>query len=225
MITILCRTIIIYITLVITMRILGKRQLGELEVSELITTILLSEIATMPIANQDIPISYAIIPLITIVMFEVTLSFISSRSPALKNLLSSPPSTLIYDGKINQCELKKNRISPEELISELRIKNITNVSHVKYAILEQNGMLSIIPKIQFQQPTLKQLNLQDKEEGIVHMIISQGTWNEYNLKLLNKSKVEFEKHLKKKNVNINDIFLMTVDDNNTIDLIVKEKTK
>lgn len=207
------------------MRILGKRQLGELEVSELITTILLSEIATMPIANQDIPISYAIIPLITIVMFEVTLSFISSRSPALKNLLSSPPSTLIYDGKINQCELKKNRISPEELISELRIKNITNVSHVKYAILEQNGMLSIIPKIQFQQPTLKQLNLQDKEEGIVHMIISQGTWNEYNLKLLNKSKVEFEKHLKKKNVNINDIFLMTVDDNNTIDLIVKEKTK
>ena len=207
------------------MRILGKRQLGELEVSELITTILLSEIATMPIANQDIPISYAIIPLITIVMFEVTLSFISSRSPALKNLLSSPPSTLIYDGKINQCELKKNRISPEELISELRIKNITNVSHVKYAILEQNGMLSIIPKIQFQQPTLKQLNLQDKEEGIVHMIISQGTWNEYNLKLLNKSKVEFEKHLKKKNVNINDIFLMTVDDNNTIDLIIKEKTK
>lgn len=225
MITILCRTIIIYITLVITMRILGKRQLGELEVSELITTILLSEIATMPIANQDIPISYAIIPLITIVMFEVTISFISSRSPALKNLLSSPPSTLIYDGKINQCELKKNRISPEELISELRINNITNVSHVKYAILEQNGMLSIIPKIQFQQPTLNQLNLQEKEEGIVHMIISQGTWNEYNLKLLNKSKVEFEKHLKKKNVNINDIFLMTIDDNNNIDLIIKEKTK
>lgn len=225
MITILCRTIIIYITLVITMRILGKRQLGELEVSELITTILLSEIATMPIANQDIPISYAIIPLITIVMFEVTISFISSRSPALKNLLSSPPSTLICDGKINQCELKKNRISPEELISELRINNITNVSHVKYAILEQNGMLSIIPKIQFQQPTLNQLNIQEKEEGIVHMIISQGTWNEYNLKLLSKSKVEFEKYLKKKNVNINDIFLMTVDDNNNIDLIVKEKTK
>lgn len=225
MITILCRTIIIYITLVITMRILGKRQLGELEVSELITTILLSEIATMPIANQDIPISYAIIPLITIVMFEVTISFISSRSPALKNLLSSPPSTLIYDGKINQCELKKNRISSEELLSELRINNITNISHVQYAILEQNGMLSIIPKIQFQQPTLKQLNLQEKEEGIVHMIISQGTWNEYNLKLLSKSKVEFEKYLKKKNVNINDIFLMTVDDNNNIDLIVKEKTK
>lgn len=225
MITILFRTIIIYIMLVGTMRILGKRQLGELEVSELITTILLSEIATMPIANQDIPISYAIIPLITIVMFEVTLSFISSRSPALKNLLSSPPSTLIYDGKINQSELQKNRISPEELLSELRINNITNISHVQYAILEQNGILSVIPKIQFQQPTLEQLKLKEQEEGIIHIIISQGTWNEYNLTLLNKNKHEFEKYMKKKKVKIKDVFLMTIDDNNTIDLIIKEKTK
>ncbi|MBR2381641.1 MAG: DUF421 domain-containing protein [Clostridia bacterium] len=225
MITILCRTIIIYILLVGTMRILGKRQLGELEVSELITTILLSEIATMPIANQDIPISYAIIPLITIVMFEVTLSFISSRSSILKNLLSSPPSTLIYNGKINQKELIKNRISPEELISELRINNITNVSHVQYAILEQNGLLSVIPKIQHQQPTIEQLNLEEKEEGIIHIIISQGSWNEYNLKLLNKSKQEFEKYLKKKKSKVNDVFLMTIDDDNNINLVLKEKNK
>ena len=225
MITILFRTIIIYILLVGTMRILGKRQLGELEVSELITTILLSEIATMPIANQDIPISYAIIPLITIIMFEVTLSFISSRSSILKNLLSSPPSTLIYNGKINQKELRKNRISPEELISELRINNITNVSHVQYAILEQNGMLSVIPKIQFQQPTLKQLKIEDNEERIIHIIISQGAWNEYNLNLLNKQKHEFEKLLKKKKVTVNDVFLMTVDDANKIDLVIKEKIK
>ncbi|MBO5716422.1 MAG: DUF421 domain-containing protein [Clostridia bacterium] len=225
MVTILCRTFIIYILLAGTMRILGKRQLGELEVSELITTILLSEIATMPIANQDIPISHAIIPLITIVMFEVTLSFISSRSPIFKNLLSSPPSTLVYNGKINQQELRKNRISPEELISELRINNITNISYVQYAILEQNGMLSIIPKIQFQQPTLEQLDIEEKEEGIIHIIISQGSWNEYNLKLLNKSKHEFQKLLKKKKVTVKDVFLMTIDDNENIELVIKEKSK
>lgn len=225
MITILIRTLIIYITLVCTMRILGKRQLGELEVSELITTILLSEIATMPIANQDIPLSYAIIPLITIVMFEVSVSFICSRFSIFKNLLSSPPSTLIYKGRINQQELKKNRISPEELISELRIKNITNISYVEYAILEQNGMLSVIPKIQHQQPTLEQLQINDKEEGISHIIISQGSWNNYNLKLLNKSKHEFEKMLKKKKLTEKDVFLLTIDDNNNIELIVKEKFK
>lgn len=223
MITILCRTIIIYITLVATMRILGKRQLGELEVSELITTILLSEIASMPIANQDIPIAYAIIPLITIMLFEVGGSFILSRSPKFKNFLTSPPSTLIYKGKINQEELRKNRISPEELISELRQKNITNLSHVEYAILEQNGLLSVIPKIDHQQPTLNQLNIQDTEEGITHIIISQGKWNKYNLKLLNQNKQDFEKRLQKKRIQIKDVYLLTIDDNNNIDLIIKEK--
>ena len=223
MITILLRTIIIYITLIGTMRILGKRQLGELEVSELITTILLSEIASMPIANQDIPLVYAIIPLITIMLFEVTSSFIISRSSKLKNILTSPPSTLIYQGKINQSELKKNRISPEELISELRQKNITNPSHVEYAILEQNGLLSVIPKINYQQPTLNQLDIQDTEEGIIHIIISQGKWNEYNLKLLKKEKADFEKRLHKKHLNLKDVFLLTIDDNNNIDLIAKEK--
>lgn len=223
MVTILTRTIIIYITLIGTMRILGKRQLGELEVSELITTILLSEIGSMPIANQDIPIVYAIIPLVTIMLFEVGSSFILSRSPRLKNVFTSPPSALIYKGKINQRELKKNRISPEELISELRQKNITDPSHVEYAILEQNGLLSVIPKIQYQQATLEQLKIQDAETGLAHIIISQGRWNEYNLNLLNKSKKDFEKRLQKKRIKVKEVFLLTIDDDNNIDLVIKEK--
>lgn len=204
------------------MRILGKRQLGELEVSELITTILLSEIASMPIANQDIPLSYAIIPLIFIMTFEVTVSFILSRSSRFKKIFSTPPSTLISKGKINQLELQNNRISIEELISELRLKNITDPSHVEYAILEQNGLLSVIPKVQHQQPTLEQLNISDNETGIAHIIISQGKWNEYNLKALNKSKVDFEKYLQKKHLSVKDIFLLTIDDMGNKDLIIKE---
>ena len=197
MLTIFIRTVIIYCILLITMRLLGKRQLGELEVSELITTILLSEIASLPIANQDIPISYAIIPLITIITFEVTLSFILSKFAIFKNILSTPPSTLMRKGKIQQKELAKNRISPEELISELRLKSISDPSQVEYAILEQNGLLSVFPKTEYQQATLKQLGLEDTESGIIHIIMSQGAWNEYNLKLLNKSKKEFEKRLQK----------------------------
>ena len=154
MITIFIRTVIIYLLLLLTMRILGKRQLGELEISELITTILLSEIASIPIANQDLPIFYAIIPLATIMSIEVLFSFLSSKSPRLKKLLSTSPSTLIVNGTILQKELAKNRISPEELISELRLKNIGDVSNVKYAILEPSGMLSVFPKMEYQQVTI-----------------------------------------------------------------------
>ena len=225
MITIFIRTIIIYFLLIGTMRLLGKRQLGELEVSELITTILLSEIASMPISNLNIPISYAIIPLITIVTFEVSFSFLLSKYSVLKNVLSTPPSTLRYKGKIQQKELSKNRISPEELLSELRLKNISDPTQVEYAILEQNGLLSVFPKIEHQQATLKQLGIDDTETGIIHIIISQGTWNEYNLKLLNKRKDEFEKYIRKKGVLLNQIFLLTIDDNNNKTMIIKETKK
>ena len=225
MITIFIRTVIIYFLLLITMRILGKRQLGELEISELITTILLSEIASMPISNQDIPISYAIIPLITIMTFEVALSFLISKFSIFKSILSTPPSTLIHKGQIQQKELSKNRISPEELISELRLKNISDPSQVEYAILEQNGLLSVFPKIEYQQATLKQLGLEESENGIIHIIISQGIWNEYNLKLLSKKKEEFEKYMRKKGVLQDDVFLLTVDDGGKKNLIVKEVKK
>ena len=225
MLTIFLRTVIIYFLLLGTMRILGKRQLGELEISELITTILLSEIASMPISNQNIPISYAIIPLITIVTFEVTFSFLISKCPKLKNILSTPPSTLILKGSIQQKELTKNRISPEELLSELRLKNISDPSQVEYAILEQNGLLSVFPKIENQQATLKQLGIDDTENGIVHIIISQGTWNEHNLKFLNKDKEEFEKYMRKKGITQDQVFLLTIDDNNKKQMITKEVAK
>ena len=222
MLTIFIRTIIIYFLLLGTMRLLGKRQLGELEISELITTILLSEIASMPIANQNIPISYAIIPLITIVTFEVVFSFLISKFSALKNIISTPPSTLILKGRILQDELSKNRISAEELLSELRLKNISDPSQVEYAILEQNGLLSVFPKIENQQATLKQLGLTDIESGIVHIIISQGVWNEHNLKILNLKKEDFEKYMRKKGVSQKQVFLLTIDDNNKKSIIIKE---
>ena len=225
MITIFIRTMIIYFVLLGTMRILGKRQLGELEVSELITTILLSEIASMPISNQDLPLSYAFIPLITIITLEVSFSFILSKFSTFRNILSTPPSTLIYKGKIQQKELLKNRISPEELMSELRLKSISDPSQVEYAILEQNGLLSVFPKIQHQQVSLKHLGIKDAESGILHIIISQGVWNEYNLKLLNKNKEEFEKYMRKKGVTQDQVFLLTIDDNQKKSIIIKEVSK
>ncbi|MGM9631885.1 MAG: DUF421 domain-containing protein [Eubacteriales bacterium] len=225
MLTVLLRTIIIYIILLGTMRILGKRQLGELEVSELITTFLLSEIASMPIANQDIPLAYAVIPLITIMTFEVGASLLISKYPKVKTLLASPPSILIYKGRIDQKELLKNRISSEELLSELRLKNITDPTHVEYAVLEQNGLLSVIPKIKYQQATLEELQIEDSDDGIVHIIISQGKWNEYNLKLLGRKKEEFEAILKRKRTDIKDVFLLTVDDSGNRNLVIKECKK
>ena len=111
MLVILTRTIIIYTTLLIAMRLMGKRQIGQLEVTDLVTTFILSEIATLPIENPDMPIINSMIPIIILLTFEIVSSTILSRSPKMKNLFSSRPGYLIYKGKIEQSELKKNRIS------------------------------------------------------------------------------------------------------------------
>ena len=225
MITIFTRTIIIYLILVIIMRVLGKRQLGELEVSELITTILISEIAAMPISNQDIPISYAIIPLILIMTFEVTSSFLICKFPVIKNFFADAPSLLIYKGRINQKELLKNRISPEELLSELRLKSITDPIQVEYAILEHNGMLSVIPKLEYQQLTLDIASNPQTDNGIVHIVISQGAWNEYNINRFSINKEEIEKYLQRKKLDIKEVFLLTLDDSGNKTLIRKDNKK
>lgn len=222
MTVIFIRTVIIYLILIGTMRILGKRQLGELEVSELITTILLSEVASMPLVDRGIPLSHAIIPLVVISALEVAISYTTYRHPRLKSLFFTPPSTLIRKGKINQRELSKNRISPEELITELRLNGFCDPSDIEYAILEQNGLLSVIPKASEQQPTCRELGIGVRERGIVHIIISQGEWNDPGLAILGRTRADFDGYLASRRISLSDVFLMTADDCGTVHLILKE---
>ena len=116
MLTILIRTVIIYITLMLIMRLMGKRQIGELEISDLVTTFLLSEIASLPIIDTGTPIIYAVIPMVILLSFEVLSSWFLSRSPFFKNLLSARPTTLISNGKIMRKEMLRARLSLDELI-------------------------------------------------------------------------------------------------------------
>ena len=219
MATLLARTIIIYIFLLMTMRLMGKRQLGELELSELVSTILLSDIASLPITNQEIPLIFAIIPIITITAFEILSSFALTKFPRLKGLFSTRPSIVIQQGKINKKELLKNRISIDELISELRQKNVTDISDVNYAIIEQNGKVTVIPKADCQQPTKKELGLCPKENGICHILIADGTLNKHGLQTSKKSKAWIDQQLKSKKLALKDIFLMTIDDNGKVSMI------
>lgn len=224
MTTILTRTVIIYIFLITIMRLMGKRQLGELEVSELVSTILLSDIASLPICDQDIPLVYAVIPIITITFFEVGMSFILTKFPSLKKLISASPSMLILKGKINTKELSKNRISIDELLSELRQKNVVDIAEVEYAIMEQNGKITVIPKAQCAPPTAVDLGLNPVERGLSHVLICGGRIDKFGLKRTQKSKEWLLAYLKKEKIPIKQVFLLTIDDSEKITLIQRKET-
>ena len=225
MITIFIRTVIIYLILIITMRIMGKRQIGELELSELVTTLLLSEIATLPITERDIPILFAVIPIITLLSLEVIISVILIKFPSLKNLMSPRPNVIIEKGKLNQKELTKLRISTDELMCELRRSGYTDISEIYYAIAEGNGKLSIIPKAESSTPKLSQLGLSVTENGIFHIVISDGKLNRHGLTSSGLSDDELNIMLDKSGHTVSDIFLLLADDSGNINIIPKEKVQ
>ncbi|MBR6727824.1 MAG: DUF421 domain-containing protein [Clostridia bacterium] len=222
MLTILFRTLIVYTVLICTMRLMGKRQLGELEITELVTTLLISEIASLPIENPEIPVIYAVIPLVTILTLEVTLSVILLKCPRLKNLASARPSILVRHGKLDQKEMLRIRVSIDELISEIRQSGLTSLRDVDYAILEQNGKISVIPRRAAQPPDAESLGLTANEPGMMHTLIADGKINDYNLSLLALDLKWLRARLAERGMLPEDVFYLGIDDEQNLYWIEKE---
>ena len=223
MLTIFIRTVIIYLTLMLIMRLMGKRQIGELEISDLVTTFLLSEIASLPITDTSIPIIYAVIPMIVLLSFEVSSSWFLSRFPIFKNLLSARPAMLISNGKIVRREMLRARLSLDELIGELRQSGISDIDEVRYAILEQNGKITVIQKANVKPPSAQQMKIKVEDCGIDHIVISNGYINKYSLEALNMDKKQIYKILNKNNLNKKEVYLMLIDDKKNVKIFKKKE--
>ena len=222
MITILIRTLIIYVSLIMIMRFMGKRQLGELEISDLVTTLLVSEIASLPLTNTDVPLSHAILPILVLTSLEVLLSGAQIKIPLLKKLFSIRPAILIRHGVPDRAVMRSVRVSWEELLSQLRQKDVTDPHEVEYAILEPNGQISVVKRAREQPPTLEQLDMNVPERGMMHMVICDGKINTRNLTLAGKDERWLEAYLLTKRTRADDVFLLLVDDSGKTRLYSRE---
>ncbi len=221
MLTVFIRTVIIYIVLIIILRIMGKRQLGELDMGEFVITILLSELATIPIADTSAPMSHALISIFTLAILEILTSGAIMYFPWIKKLMSSRPAVIISRGRLDVKTMRKVRISVEELVTQIRQNGIFDIQEVDYAILEENGKMSIIPKSRYRQPDIDSLSLPDDDSGVMHILVSDGVINTHNMELLNKSRSWLEKLLVKQRLTLSDILCMTVNDAGSV-YIIKE---
>ncbi len=198
------RTLIIFLLLSASMKIMGKREIGELEVGELITTLLISEICSIPIDDPDIPLMNAIIPVLFIVSIEIIISHIKNKSRKLKRIVDGQPTFIIKNGTLNQAALYDNRISIEEFFTSLRQNGIGKIDEVLHCILESNGKISVLKR----------------DTSLSYIIISDGEINTDNLKVLG-----FDKNWlydKLDNVSPKKIFLMTAEENGSVYIIKKE---
>lgn len=205
------------------MRLMGKRQVGELQISELIITIMLSDLAATPIYETDTPFSYAIIPIFLLLSTEVILSYIILRIPKLKILLGGRPSFIIKNGVLDQKELTRQRMCISELIGSLRQQGISNISDVNYAILEENGKLSVFKKASADSPTCTDMGIDPTETGIAHALIIDRVIVDRNIICAGWTRSRLEKHLRSIKKSSDEILLFSVTDDGSINIIYKEE--
>ena len=201
MLVVFTRTLILFILVVITMRVMGKRQIGELQPFELAVAILISELAAVPMQNTGIPLVNGIIPILTLLIAQMALSFIALKSTKARGIICGRPSILIENGKILEKELKKEMFTLNDLLEQLRINNTPNIADVEFAILETNGQLSIIPKSQKRAINAEDLNISTNYEGLPLDLIVDGNINYDNLKKAKLDVPWLEDELKKFGIN------------------------
>lgn len=210
MISITVRTFLVYGMLVVFMRVTGKRQIGEMDLSELAAALLISEVSSVPLSSPDTPLLYAVVPAVLLIALELFLSFLLTRSNAVKKLLGGSPSFLIFGGKLDQAELAAQRISVDELLCALRQEGVSDVSAVGYAVLEQNGKLSVFP------------DPQRKSGAFSHPLVIDGEVNEKALAALGKGEEWLLSRLSALKCAKKDAFLYAVSDGGGEYLIRKE---
>lgn len=209
------RTLILYLTVIISLRIMGKRQIGELQPSELVVAIMISDLASVPMQDIDIPLLAGIIPVLTLIIAEVFISFFSLKSKGFRKFLSGEPSIVVYNGTVNEKELARLRFNLSDLMAQLRLCGCADISNVESAVLETNGKLSIIQKAN-----------DNNSDGIPFMVISDGSYNKGEIKRAERSIEEIEMLLKKFNVrSVKDVFIASIDSSGNTFIQTKKAVK
>ena len=215
------RAIILYIAVMAAVRIMGKRQIGELQPSELVITIILGDLASVPMQNTGIPLLNGIVPIITLVVLEVGISVLSMKSKRVRRILSGRPSVIIRDGEVDYRELKYLRFSADDLMEELRGKDIVNIDDVQLAIVDTNGEVCIVPKAGKRPLTPDDIGLTPPEEELWYTLVSDGKIISANLKKIGKSEKWLQGEVKKQNSDIKNILIAAATKSGT--LTIKEK--
>ena len=217
MLVVFIRTLILYIIVIVAMRLMGKRQIGQLQPFELAVAIMISELASVPMQNTGIPLINGIVPILTMLAAQILISLISLKSIKARNVICGKPSFLISNGKLNEDIFRNELYTINDLLEQLRNKDIYDIADVEYAILETNGQLSVIPKGLKKAATAEDLNLNVQNIGPAIDLIIDGELIEMNLEKANMSESRLKKELKKMKIeSIEDCFFASVSSDGTL---------
>ena len=223
MIISIIRTLLLYCFIIFAIRLMGKRQISDMQPSELVVTLVISDIASLPMQNTSQPLLSGIIPVIVLVALEILTSVLMMKSKPFRRIICGSPVVVISDGKLLQKEMRRLRLTNDDLFAQLRQQNVFSLDDVQYCIVETNGTVSVLEKPEKRNPSAEDLDISIPDSKLDTMVISDGKLLENALPLCGRNKTDVEKILKKENVRRGDVLIMTLDGQGKYNLIQKER--
>ena len=189
-ITLILKTIFMYFFIIFVYRLMGKKEVGQLSIVDLIVSILIAELIALSIQEGQKSILISVVPILVLVFVQMLISYITLKNDKIRNIIDGKPTIIIKDGKLNFTEMSKLRYSLDDLLTQLRLQGVKSIDKVKYAVLENNGDLSVF-KDDSDYPLPLIL------DGVIDYDVLKEIKKDYNW-LINL--------LKKKNLELNDVF-------------------
>lgn len=219
------RTLLLYLLLVISVRLMGKRQLGEMEPAEFVVALLIANLASIPMQDAALPLLSGLVPILVVLGLELVLSALSLRSIRLRRVLCGKPVILIENGKILERNLRRTRVNLDELTMHLREKDIFDLSTVKFAILETNGQISTLLYAKDAPASARDAGIRVHENALPVTLISGGKLMRDNLLCCGHDLAWLEQLLHQHRLRIQDVFLLTVDELGRVYLLRREELR
>lgn len=212
MLTIIIRSVLIYLIVLLVFRLMGKRQLGQMQPFELVLTLIIADLATIPMAEISVPVLHGIVPLLTLVVLHFLLTIATRCSQKFSKIVSGKPVIIINPKGIDYEAMKKLCLTTDDLFAALRECGYFNISQVQYAIMETNGKVSVMPKADFAPATNGDLQLDIEESFIPIILVSEGKIMKENIKLAGYKEEQVSELVKEKGKGtVKDCILLTID--------------
>ncbi len=205
------RAAFLYLVLILSVRMMGKRQIGQMEASEFVVTMLVANLASIPMQDAAIPLYSGLIPILVVLGMELTLSGLILRSVLIRRFFCGKPVILIDNGKILMENLRRTRVTLDELTGHLRQKDVLDIRTVQFAILETDGSLSVFPYPKDRPATAGETGIKTEKQYLPITIVEDGYVSEENLCKAGKNRQWLDDILQKNNADRQGTLLLTVD--------------
>lgn len=212
MLIVFIRVLIIYITVLVFLRLMGKRQIGEMQPYEVVITLIIADLATLPMSDTNIPLLHGILPLAILVLVHYVITFLTRKNIKIRRIMSGRPVVVISPNGLEYQAFKSLNLNIDDLLEMLRQNGYYSFDQILYAIIETNGKISVIPKSANAPATAEDVGKNNPPAELPSIVVSDGAIMQSQMKEVNIDNSGLEKILNHINVkSTKDLIILSID--------------